>query len=29
VVQLFFRDPQTPADGVNINGMMFRRRPGS
>lgn len=29
VVQFFFRDEQTPADSANINGMMFRRRPGN
>jgi CubicO group peptidase (beta-lactamase class C family) len=29
VVQFFFRDDRTPADSANINGMVFRRRPGS
>jgi CubicO group peptidase (beta-lactamase class C family) len=29
VVQFFFRDERTPADSANINGMVFRRRPGS
>lgn len=28
-VQFFFRDDRTPADSANINGMTFRRRPGS
>jgi hypothetical protein len=28
-VQFFFRDERTPADSANVNGMMFRRRPGS
>ena len=29
VVQFFFRDDRTPADSANVNGMVFRRRPGS
>lgn len=29
VMQFFFRDDRTPADSANINGMVFRRRPGS
>jgi hypothetical protein len=29
LLQFFFRDATTPADSANLNGMMFRRRPGS
>ena len=29
VVQFFFRDDRTPADSANVNGTVFRRRPGS
>ena len=28
-VQFFFRDAATPADSLNLNGRVFRRRPGS
>jgi CubicO group peptidase (beta-lactamase class C family) len=29
VLQFFFRDERTPADSANLNGVVFRRRPGS
>ncbi|HEX2207259.1 MAG TPA: serine hydrolase domain-containing protein [Longimicrobium sp.] len=29
VLQFFFRDDRTPADSASLNGMVFRRRPGS